>query len=98
MVELRSWGEAYNPSFEHSEDTHCPYCYWRLSGLGEKGLLPQGYFTYVVGFSLDAPPSSRQTIVGAFIVSCPACFEKYWFHAGMKHIEICKAVGKWPKD
>ena len=97
---LKSWGESYNPAFHYSSDTHCPHCYWQLNGMTtqeEGGVLPQWYFTFVVGFTINTPTSAREGVVGAFIVECQGCFEKYWFHAKTGHVETCVRVRKWPK-
>jgi hypothetical protein len=99
MPELKSWGERYDSSFEHSADTHCPSCFHQLLGWGkDHQLLPQGYVTFLIGFSIDCPNSGREGRIGAFIVECQGCFEKYWFHASKQQIETCKKLGKWPKD
>lgn len=94
ILGLRSWGESFNQALGHSPDTNCPHCYWQLNGIG----LPQGIFTFIVGFTTDGPVSGRGGIAGIFIVECQKCFEKYWFHAGAGHIETCKRVGRWPNE
>jgi hypothetical protein len=94
LLRLESWGESFSNDFGHSPGTNCPNCYWQLNGMG----FPQGLFTFIVGFTTDGPISTREGVVGIFIVECQKCFEKYWFHARSGHIEACKRVGRWPKD
>lgn len=74
---LKSWGYEYNSSLQHSSDAHCPNpeCNWQLQNMES----PMGWNQHIVGFSIEAPTSGRQGRIGAFIVECPSCFERYFF-------------------
>lgn len=98
MPTYRSWGQVFNPSFRHSGGDACPSCLWELSGWAQDGTqLPKGYWTYVVGFTLDAPPSVwPDIVVGALIIECPQCFEKFWFHCTKEMLKTAVRLGAWP--
>jgi hypothetical protein len=94
MPELKSWGERYYEDMDHSDNTHCPNgeCTWELNGMGRSA----GYFEFIIGFSVEAPGSNRADRIASFIVECPVCFTKYYFHTTQRAVDRCKELGRWP--
>ncbi len=73
-----SWGCQISSIMEHSKDCECPKCKWNWIRQAEKNK-PR----YVVGFSTHPPYPSRVEqveMIGAFVIECPICFCKFWFH------------------
>ena len=99
-AELRSWGESYTQAVEHSASSHCPKCYWaphsQIKPIRGRGIINHGWFAHILGFSLETPGSCREGRMGSFIIECPNCFTKYFFHASLDSIRFCKESGWWP--
>jgi hypothetical protein len=75
---LESWGHPISENIRHSIRTVCTDCYWEW---GNKPRHVRG--AAVVGFSKNPPfPSKVEFLVsiGAFVIECPRCFSKFWFH------------------
>jgi len=102
MNPIKSWGEPYIAGMEHSSDANCsnPSCDWKLTKWShiDGSALPQGWCTYIIGFSIEVPRSMRSSKVGGLIIECPKCFTKYFYHVRIDSIEMCKIKGKWPTD
>lgn len=99
MAELKSWGVAIEGDCKKSADWNCPVCGW--SYFYEK--TPEK-FQNIVGFTKNYPMRSTQSgVVGAFVIRCPKCETKFWFHTSMFCIEaiemMCGAYKiSWPPE
>jgi hypothetical protein len=92
VAPLRSWGVSYQGDYVHSPGYDCPHCHWKdqWANLRIKTLVP-----YIVGF--DATLTKGAKLPGAFIIECPKCFEKFWFHAAAPSVDLLKLMDAWPK-
>ena len=43
----------------------------------------------IVGFDVDPPHGSRVNLgsIGALVIECPQCYEKFWFHVSPRLLE-----------
>lgn len=91
-MQYKSWGVSHDPSITHSNDLDCPNCHWSHPGsnIRVSNLIP-----YIVGFDIQV--GRNQKFPGGFIIECPECFEKFWFHAAAASIDLLKLKGAWPE-
>lgn len=96
MAAPRSWGVSWCPGMAHCGDLEsCPSCNWSNNHTLTRG--PQG-MDFMVGYDSGAPCDPDDDQAGAFVFECPACFEKFWFHANtatLDYLSTCLAA--WPK-
>jgi hypothetical protein len=78
MSAWEAWGEPYNPSIPRGPDYDCQACGWDFMSFDVRS---EQQKEAIVGFSPNMPVySNKPFAVGIFIVECPRCFEKFWFH------------------
>ncbi len=99
---LRSWGVVYQNGMPYSAEYECLECGWGwIRPEGFKGIadLKERYQS-LVGFSTAVIGNSvKSHVVGIFIIECPKCFQKFWFHCTQKNTEAARELcGSWPKN
>lgn len=95
MTTPRPWGVFYTPDVRYAGDWKCHDCGYNFFGSNLIGA--------IVGFTEDAPTTRTNIhrsggIIGAFILECPQCFVKSYFHAAKSLVEIAmEDCPNWPK-
>lgn len=89
---LKSWGVSIL-GIEWSKGLDCKNCGWSWFG-NEKKVRAKT----VIGFSINPPNESlvgdpNLVTIGAFIVECPVCFSKFWFHTTLVTYEVLERFG-----
>ncbi len=98
---LRSWGIVYQNDITYSAEYECLECGWEwidpkrstLEAIKER-------YKALVGFSTSVVTGSvKSHVVGIFIIECPKCFSKFWFHCTEGNVDLAKKFCEsWPKD
>ncbi len=93
-IPIKNWGVIYHNQMHHGMDYDCR-CGWAASSLlGEYS----DYGQHVSGFDLNGPSGSCGTWI--VILTCPKCFEHFWFHFPPQRISVellAEHCSNWPK-
>ncbi len=97
MPELVPWGIDISPDIPKSLDLGCRFCPWSIF---RAELERDDWRKYVVGFNPHPPVSHCKDLnmVGAFVIECPKCFSRFWFHVTETNYRLAEGIcPNWPK-